>query len=435
MIEQKKRGLPLSSEQLVLLADGAANGSIPETQLTALLMAVCFKGMNDKETAALTMAMAASGDMLKPQVGGTAVDKHSTGGVGDTTTPVAVPLAAACGVRILKMSGRGLGHTGGTIDKLESIPGFQTELSEEKIVEIVRTVGCCVVGQSHELAPADKCLYALRDETATVDSMPLIASSIMSKKLASGAQGLVLDVKTGSGALMKTLKRSVTLAQSMVSIGTFAGREAVALVTGMDEPLGTHVGNAPEIKEAIDILAGRAKGALYEVSLLLCEQLLLLSKQYTDKAQARRAVLDALESGKGLEKLRQMITAQGGDARVCDDTSLLPQAKYRYDVPAQKSGYLRMTNAEALGVAARELGAGRKVKTDPIDLAVGFVMHKRIGDRIQKGEPLCTVHANHMENKEDIIARITNAVRISPRACPPQKLLRAVVTKDGVTYY
>ncbi len=312
VLENKKRGKALSAEEIGLFVRGAADHSLPDYQLAALLMAIRLNGMDARETADLTMAMANSGDMLKPDVGGVPVDKHSTGGVGDTTTLVLAPLVAACGGKVLKMSGRGLGHTGGTLDKLESIPGMRIALSEKEFQDIVRTVGCAVVSQSAQLAPADKTLYSLRDVTATVDSIPLIVSSILSKKFAAGAKAIVLDVKTGSGALMPTLEASVELAKAMVAIGDHAGRRIVAVVSGMEEPLGSHVGNALEVKEAIDILAGRAQGPLKRVSLFLGAQMLLASGVADTEEEALEKLNRALDSGAGLQKLKEMIAAQAG---------------------------------------------------------------------------------------------------------------------------
>ena len=325
IINDKKMGRALSDEQIAAFVRGAADGSVPDYQLSALLMAIRFMGMNARETTTMTLEMAKSGDMLHPDVGGVPVDKHSTGGVGDTTTLVVVPLCAACGAKIAKMSGRGLGHTGGTVDKMESI-GMRTDLSEEVFLKQIKEIGCAVTGQSAELAPADKTLYALRDTTATVDSLPLIASSIMSKKLASGAKGIVLDVKVGSGAIMPTYEGSLELAKTMVEIGTRAGRRVSALLTGMDEPLGSHVGNRLEVKEAIEILRGESAGPLLTVSLLLGAQMLIASG-IVDTSEAGEAMLrKALADGSGLRKLKQMIRAQGGDDSVCDHPELLANA-------------------------------------------------------------------------------------------------------------
>ena len=432
VLENKKQGRTLSREEIDLFVRGAADGSIPDYQLAALLMAIRLNGMDARETADLTLSMAHSGHMLDPQVDGVPVDKHSTGGVGDTTTLVLAPLVAACGGKVLKMSGRGLGHTGGTLDKLESIPGMQIALPEEEFVSIVRTVGCAVVSQSAQLAPADKTLYSLRDVTATVDSIPLIVSSILSKKFAAGAKAIVLDVKTGSGALMPTLEASIDLAMAMVDIGAHAGRSIAAVVSGMEEPLGSHVGNALEVKEAIDILAGRAAGPLKKVSLFLGAQMLIASGLTDTEEKALNMLNEALDSGKGLQKLKEMITAQGGDCRVCDDVSLLPQAPVLYPVRAQESGYLAHVNGTALGLAAQRMGAGRMKKEDVIDPAVGFVMEKRIGDFVQPGDVLCTLHASSEENAKDTETRILSALSFTKEPAPRARLLYALVTPHGV---
>lgn len=433
IIEDKKRGRALTKEQIACFAAGAADMSVPDYQLAALLMAIRLNGMDARETAELTMAMARSGDMLTPDVGGVPVDKHSTGGVGDTTTLVLAPLVAACGGKVLKMSGRGLGHTGGTLDKLESIPGMRVEIPEDQFVDIVRRVGCAVVGQTGELAPADKRLYALRDVTATVDSVPLIASSILSKKFASGAKAIVLDVKTGTGALMPTLEDSIALAQAMVDIGREAGRGVIAVVSGMDEPLGSHVGNALEVKEAIDVLAGRTRGPLLEMALILGGQMLMASGLAKDAAAARRMLEGALASGAGLEKLREMIVAQGGDGGVCDDTGLLPKAPCITPVRARRDGYLSHVNGTALGLAAQQMGAGRLRKEDIIDPAVGFVMEKRIGDFVAAGDAICTLHARSMESARATEEKILAALEFSPDPVPPATLLYALVTPEGVS--
>lgn len=432
VLENKKRGRALSWQEIECFVRGAADGSIPDYQLAALLMAIRLNGMNAQETADLTLAMTYSGDLLEPQVDGVPVDKHSTGGVGDTTTLVLAPLVAACGGKVLKMSGRGLGHTGGTLDKLESIPGMKIALPKEEFVSIVRRVGCAVVSQSAQLAPADKTLYSLRDVTATVDSIPLIVSSILSKKFAAGARAIVLDVKTGSGALMPTLEASIELAKAMVDIGALAGRSIVAVVSGMEEPLGSHVGNALEVKEAIDILSGRAAGPLKKVSLFLGAQMLIASGIADTEEKALDMLNKALDSGKGLQKLKEMITAQGGDCRVCDDVSLLPQAPVLYPVRAQEEGYLAHVNGTALGLAAQRMGAGRMRKEDVIDPAVGFVMEKRIGDHVQPGDVLCTLHAASEENAKETEQRILSALSFTKERAPRARLLYALVTPQGV---
>jgi len=433
VLEDKKRGRALTKEQIAFFVRGAADGTIPDYQLAALLMAIRLNGMDRRETADLTLAMAQSGDMLSPDVGGVPVDKHSTGGVGDTTTLILAPLVAACGGKVLKMSGRGLGHTGGTVDKLESIPGMRTSLPEEEFVSIVRKVGCAVVGQSAQLAPADKRLYALRDVTATVDSVPLIVSSILSKKFAGGSKAIVLDVKTGSGALMPTLEAAKELARALVDIGTLAGRNVTAAVSGMEEPLGSHVGNALEVKEAVDVLSGRTAGPLKRVSLFLGAQM-LLSAGLADTEEAARRMLDrALESGAGLEKFREMIAAQGGDPRICDDTALLPHIEKTVPVTSPRAGYLAHVNGTALGLAAQRMGAGRIRKEDVIDPAVGFVMEKRIGNYVEKGGVIATLHPRTEESAREAAEGILSALTFSDTPVPPARLLYALVTARGVT--
>lgn len=431
IINVKKLGGALTDEQIDAFVRGAADKSIPDYQLAALLMAIRLNGMDARETTRLTLAMAQSGDMLHPDVGGVAVDKHSTGGVGDTTTLVLVPLCAACGAKIAKMSGRGLGHTGGTVDKMESI-GMRTTLAEEEFLRQVRTVGCAVIGQSAELAPADKTLYALRDTTSTVDSLPLIASSIMSKKLASGAEGIVLDVKVGSGAIMPTYEGSLELARTMVEIGTRAGRHVSALLTGMNEPLGSHVGNRLEVKEAVEILRGESTGPLLTVSLRLGAQLLVAAKVAKASEEGEQMLREALRDGRGLQKLREMILAQGGDASVCDHPQTLADAPVMRDLPVWEDGYAARMDTTLLGYAAQELGAGRRKKSDEIDPRVGFIMRCRVGDRLKKGQPLCSMYAadeKTLLRAEDMIRK---AITISSAPAPREKLLYALVTCDGV---
>ena len=433
IIESKKRGHALSEEEIGFFAKGAAEGSIPDYQLAALLMAIRLVGMTPEETAMLTLAMARSGDMADlSAIPGRTVDKHSTGGVGDTTTLVLAPLVAACSVPVAKMSGRGLGHTGGTLDKLESIPGFRVGLSQEEFIGQVKRIGCAVIGQSRNMAPADKALYALRDVTATVDSLPLIASSIMSKKLASGAGAIVLDVKTGSGAIMQTLEDSIGLARAMVDIGTLTGRSTVAVVTGMAEPLGSHVGNALEVKEAIDILAGRAKGPLLEVSLVLGSHMLIAAGRTSTLAEAETLLRDALQSGAGLKKLREMVEAQGGDGRVCEDVSLLPNAKVVRPVLAMQSGFVTAMDTDQLGYCAQRMGAGRVRKEDNIDPAVGFVLQKRIGDKVERGEPLAILHARDEDSAKAAEEALGRHILVGDGPVKPEPLIFAVVTKDEV---
>ncbi len=433
IIENKKQGRALSDKEIGFFIKGASSGDIPDYQLAALLMAIRLNGMTPEETAQLTLAMAHSGDMADlSAIPGRTVDKHSTGGVGDTTTLVLAPLVAACGVPVAKMSGRGLGHTGGTLDKLESIPGLHVELLQAEFIDQVKRIGCAVIGQSRNMAPADKVLYALRDVTATVDSLPLIASSIMSKKLASGAGAIVLDVKTGSGAIMHSLEGSIELAKAMVDIGFKTGRPTVAIVTGMAEPLGSHVGNALEVKEAIDILAGRAKGPLLHVSLVLGSHMLMAAGRADTLEEAEALLKKALSSGGGLSKLREMVRAQGGDGRVCDDVSLLPQAPVIRPVLIREAGFVESMDTTELGLCAQRMGAGRIRKEDTIDPAVGFVLHKRIGERIEKGEALVTLHARDESSARTAEKMLLDNIVIGPGTVRPEPLIHAVVTKEAV---
>lgn len=434
IIADKKFGRALTSEQIEAFVRGAADKTVPDYQLSALLMAIRLNGMDARETADLTLAMAHSGDMLHPDVGGIPVDKHSTGGVGDTTTLVLVPLCAACGAKIAKMSGRGLGHTGGTVDKMESI-GMRTSLPEADFLRQVREIGCAVVGQSAELAPADKTLYALRDTTATVDSLPLIASSIMSKKLASGAQGIVLDVKVGSGAIMPDYAGSLALAKTMVDIGTRAGRNVSALLTGMDEPLGSHVGNMLEVKDAVEILRGESAGPLLTVSLALGAQLLTVGGVAANPEEGEAMLRRALADGSGLEKLRQLIRAQGGDESVCDHPEALADVPIVRDVAAPRAGVIARMDTTLLGYAAQELGAGRRQKTDQIDPRVGFIMRCRVGDNLSAGAPICTVYAANEETFAGAQQMILRAVEIGDAPTPPSRLIYAMVTPQGVIEY
>lgn len=433
IIEKKKLGQVLSKEEIEFFVAGAADGSIPDYQLAALLMAIRLNGMNREETTQITLAMTASGDVCDlSSLNGIPVDKHSTGGVGDTTTLVLAPLVAACGVPVAKMSGRGLGHTGGTLDKLESIPGLSVSLSEEAFLKQVQEIGLAVIGQTKNLAPADKTLYALRDVTSTVDSLPLISSSIVSKKLASGAQGIVLDVKTGAGALMQTLEESIELAQTMVRIGCDAGRRMVALVTDMGEPLGSHVGNALEVKEAIDVLSGRVTGPLLDVSLELGSRMLILGNAAKTVPEAKEKLLEALRSGRGLNTLRQMIAAQGGDPSCCNDVANLPQAKVILPVPAPLDGYVHHMDTIGLGNTAQAMGAGRRTKEDVIDPSVGFVLHKRIGNAVRLGEAIATVYAKDETSAQLAITAIQQQVVITKDQVPPCKLIHAFVTAEQV---
>lgn len=414
IIHKKRGGQELSREEIEFFVTGYVGDKIPDYQISALLMAVWFQGMGPRETADLTMVMAESGDRIDLSgIPGIKVDKHSTGGVADTTTLVAAPLVAACGGRVAKMSGRGLGHTGGTLDKLESIPGFSVFQSMEDFARIVNTHGVSVIGQTGNLAPADKKLYALRDVTATVDNLSLIASSIMSKKLAAGSDAIVLDVKTGSGAFMKELGAAVELAEAMVEIGKNAGRKTTALVTDMNQPLGNAVGNALEVKEAVEILQGRHPGDLKEVSLALAARMLLLSEAAEDEKDARRRLEAALDDGTALAKLAAMIEAQGGDPRVTEDTGRLPAASKTVVLEAKRSGRIEAMDTEEIGYAAMLLGAGRAAKDDTIDLAVGIWMSRRIGDEIKAGDELAVFHVNDETNLDEAMRRFEGALKIT----------------------
>ena len=394
IILKKRSNLPLTDEEIRFVISGYANGEIPDYQVSALLMTIVFNGMNARELGTLTLAMAQSGNMVDlSNIDGITVDKHSTGGVGDKTTLIIGPLVAACGGKVAKMSGRGLGHTGGTIDKMESIPNLKVSLDQEAFINQVNTIGLAVIGQSEGLAPADKKLYALRDVTGTVDSIPLIASSVMSKKLASGAQAILLDVKVGSGAFMKTIDDARALAKAMVDIGTENGRSVKAVLTDMDRPLGHAIGNALEIREVINTLKGHGPEDLTHECLIMAAHMLVLS-QICDYETALSRVQQALNSGAALERLHMMIDAQGGDSRVLDDESLLAIGKFTYDVTAPQDGYITHMNTEQCGIASVMLGAGRTVKDGPIDYSAGIIMHKKTGDTVRVGESIATLYAS-----------------------------------------
>lgn len=394
LIVKKKRGEALSAEEIGFIVEGFTKGEIPVEQMSAWLMAVWFQGMDNEETSSLTMAMLRSGDTVDlSDIPGIKVDKHSTGGVGDKTTLIVVPIAAACGCVVAKMSGRGLGHTGGTLDKLESIPGFRTELSEKKFRENVKKYGLSVIGQSAELAPADKLMYALRDVTGSVDSIPLIASSIMSKKLAAGSDAILLDVTVGSGAFMKMKSEAVELAQTMVEIGESAGRRTVALITNMDAPLGRAVGNSIEVKEAVEVLKGGGPADLREVSLALAADMIYLSEKGGRKA-CRKMAESVLEDGSAYKKLMELVEAQGGNISYIEDTSRFPKASVEETLEAEKECYLGGMDAEKIGIASMQLGAGREKLGDTLDMAAGIYLHKKPGDFVRKGEPYITLYTN-----------------------------------------
>ena len=394
IILKKRANLPLSDTEIRFVIDGYVKGEIPDYQVSALLMTIVFNGMNARELGTLTLAMAQSGNMVDlSNIDGITVDKHSTGGVGDKTTLIIAPLVAACGGKVAKMSGRGLGHTGGTIDKMESIPNLKVSLEQDAFIDQVNKIGLAVIGQSEGLAPADKKLYALRDVTGTVDIIPLIASSVMSKKLASGAQAILLDVKVGSGAFMKNIEDARELAKAMVDIGKENGRSVKAILTDMDRPLGHAIGNALEIREVINTLKGHGPEDLTHECIIMAAHMLVLSRM-CDYETALNRVQQALDSGAALERLRLMIEAQGGDSRVIDDDRVLTIGKFTYDVTSPKDGYITHMNTERCGIASVMLGAGRTVKDGPIDYSAGIVMHKKTGDAVSMGERIATLYAS-----------------------------------------
>ena len=397
LITKKKHGEELSREEIKFIVDGFTDGSIPDYQMSSFSMAVYFCGMTDRETADLTLAMAESGDMVDLSCfGDLSADKHSSGGVGDKTTLIVAPIVASLGGVVAKMSGRGLGHTGGTVDKLESIPGYKTELKPSEFMEISKKCGLCVCGQSGNLAPCDKKLYALRDVTATVDSIPLIVSSIMSKKIAAGSKNIMLDVKCGSGAFMKTKEDAQKLAEGMVKIGKMCGRNTKALITNMDVPLGFAVGNSLEVIEAIDVLCGKTKGDIREVSIALASGL-VANLRGIDNESAKELCEKAIDDGSAFSKFKEWICTQGGDTSVVDNTELFPKARYTLEVKAQSDGYICHMDAEKIGLSSCELGAGRKTKTDIIDLSAGLILSKKTGDYVAKGDVMATLYTNKEE--------------------------------------
>ena len=428
ILRKKRFGGELTDEEIRDFVSGVAHGTWMDYQTSALLMAICINGMTDRETLALTMSMATTGDTLDlSDIPGVKADKHSTGGVGDTTSLILTPLVACCGVKVAKMSGRGLGFTGGTLDKLESIPGLSTAIGSDQFKDIVRRVGCAIVGQTAELAPTDKVLYALRDVTSTVDCQPLIISSILSKKLAAGCDVVVLDVKTGSGALMETPEKALKLARVMVRIGNLSGRRFSALVTDMNQPLGLYIGNALEVEEAIHVLAGRVEGRLKTVSLTLGAHILKNAGITESVAAGYQMLEEKLDSGEGLRKLGEMFAAQGGDPRVVEDVSLLPKAERQIDIAAPRAGYITAIRTSEIGEAAKLLGAGRERKEDAVDPAVGIVMRKSIGDYVEAGEAVCTLHANPLSDAVGAEARIAAALELSSEPVNAPALVHFVV--------
>ncbi len=435
LILKKRSGSALSEAELNYLIDGYVQGAVPDYQMSAMAMAIYFMGMTEEEALFLTLAMVNSGDTISLEViPGARADKHSTGGVGDTTTLVLAPLVAAAGVPVAKLSGRGLGHTGGTLDKLESIPGFQTDLSAAELIAAVKNIGVAVAGQTANLVPADKMLYALRDVTATVDSIPLIAASIMSKKLAAGPGSLVLDVKCGSGAFLKELEQAYSLARLMCGIGNGAGLETIALITSMDQPLGRAVGNALEVEEAILTLRGEGPPDLEELCLALGGWMLCLSKKVSDPEAGKDILKALIADGTALEKFRELIANQQGNAAVTEDPGLLPRAEKQVTVKAVKDGFVVGLKAEQIGNAVMALGAGRETRDSSIDPAAGIVLEKKIGDRVKKGEPIAVIHAGHASSSELVYSvenQIISAYEFEDRPCGKQQLVLGLVDQKG----
>lgn len=428
IISKKRDGGELSQEEIKFVVDGYTKGDIPDYQMSSLAMAIFFQDMSDEERAALTMAMVESGDQIDlSNINGIKVDKHSTGGVGDTTTLVLAPLVAALDIPVAKMSGRGLGHTGGTIDKLEAVDGFHVEISEEEFVRLVNENHIAVIGQTGNLTPADKKIYALRDVTGTVNSIPLIASSIMSKKIAAGADAIVLDVKTGNGAFMKTVEEAEALAEAMVKIGNQVGRKTMAIISDMSQPLGNAIGNALELREAIDTLKGEGPEDLTELVLSLGAQMVVLAQKADTLEDARAMLQSVIDNGQALEKFKTFLANQGGDASIVDEPSKLPSAEYQYELPAKKSGVVSDMVANEIGIASMMLGAGRQTKEDEIDLAVGLVLHKKVGDAVEAGESLLTIYA-YQNDVEQVKQKLYENITISETADSPQ-LIYKVITK------
>lgn len=435
LIEKKRDKKTLTREEIAFMIQGYVKEEIPDYQMAAMLMAIYLQGMTDEELSDLTDIMAHSGDVVDlSDIPGVKVDKHSTGGVGDKTTLIAAPVAAACGVRIAKMSGRGLGHTGGTVDKLEAIPGYQTSIERAAFIDLVKHHGISVIGQSGNLAPADKKIYALRDVTATVESIPLIAASIMSKKLAAGSDCILLDVKVGSGAFMKTLEDAVALAQKMVAIGERAGRKVTALITDMDLPLGSCIGNALEVMEAAETLQGHGPDDLTKICVELAAYMMELAGIGT-VSECRKKALQVLENGAAMEKFADMVTAQGGDASVLYHPELFGQSAVLYEVKAEKDGYLVRMDAKECGAASCMLGAGRETKESRIDMLAGIVMRKKTGDKVTKGETVAVLHTSREELAEAAALRLAAAIEIEEKRAEEIPLILAKVDRDGVRIY
>ena len=428
IIMKKRNGEELSEEEIRFFVNGYTKGEIPDYQVSALMMAIYFQKMTKHETLTLTLAMAESGEMLDlSDIPGIKVDKHSTGGVGDKTSLVLIPMVASCGLKVAKMSGRGLGHTGGTIDKLESFDGFVTGLSLEAFKKGVNTVGISLMGQTADLAPADKKLYALRDVTATVDNLSLIASSIMSKKLAAGADCIVLDVKTGSGAFMKKEEDAFALAKEMTDIGNMSGRKTIAVVTDMDQPLGNAVGNALEVKEAIETLKGQGPEDFVQVCMALGTQMLIAGNVAKNEEEARTMLKNSIESGAALQKLADFVQMQGGDARQVYSPELLPQAKFHIPILSDKEGYIKHIDCDEIGICSLLLGGGRETKEDTIDLSVGLVLKKKVGDFVKVGDTLAVIHANSKEKAIQATKRFYAAYHIGTKEWKKPAIIKGIV--------
>lgn len=434
LIEKKREGLALTDNEIEFVINGYTDGSIPDYQMSAWLMAIYLKGMTPPEIAAMTLTMAKSGKMVDlSMVGGIKVDKHSTGGVADTTTLVVAPLVAAAGVPVAKMSGRGLGFTGGTIDKMDAIPGLTSTLSQEAFIDALNKHNIAVIGQSKDIAPADGKIYALRDVTATVASIPLIASSIMSKKIAAGADKILLDVKVGNGAFMKDLPSAIDLAKTMVSIGNLVGRETRAVISSMEEPLGLAIGNSLEVEEALDILSGKGSASLREVCIYLSAMMLVMAQKAATQQEGEKIIRELIDNGAGLKKFGEFLESQGGSAALLSDRSQLPQAAKCVEVLAQADGYVQSVKAAQLGYSAMTLGAGREFKGQEIDLAAGVMLHCRVGDPIKKGQSLATIYANKEEKIDGARQLILDAIAIGGQAVPKTKLILGIVDQDGFT--
>ncbi|MBR2717035.1 MAG: pyrimidine-nucleoside phosphorylase [Oscillospiraceae bacterium] len=428
LIEKKRDGGELTAKEIRWMIDGYTRGEIPDYQMSAMCMAICCRDMTDRETYELTMAMLDSGDRVDLSgIAGVKADKHSTGGVGDKTSLLLCPMVAACGVKMAKLSGRGLGHTGGTIDKLESFPGFSTAMSMDAFLRSVEENGFAIAGQTGELVPADKKLYALRDVTGTVPSIPLIVSSIMSKKLAAGADVIVLDVKTGSGAFMETEESAFRLARSMVDVGRRARKKVIAVVTDMDEPLGNAVGNALEVREALAALKGKYRGDLMELCLTLGTEILLSAGFASDVLRARTMLQKTIDDGTALERFRRFIAAQGGDPAAVDDESLLPSAPVVLEATSRREGYVKRMDTHGVGIVSMHLGGGRATKEDEIDLSVGVVLHKKVVDHVEKGESLGTIHARTEEAAGEAVMLLRACYEMSPEPYERPAFIKGVV--------